>query len=469
MNISRPRVSRSIDYPILFLYLALVTIGWFSLYSATYDVEQPFAYLDINTTIGKQTAWVGIAIFVLIITLVLEWQLWNTFAYVLYAIAILALIAVLIFGTEIKGAKSWFVIGGASFQPSELAKFTTALVVSSALSGFNSNLRTRQSVLTIVGLIVLPMILILLQPDAGSAVVFLSFLILLYRNGFSPTFYIISFSLFAIFITSLIYSPLAVMTLLIICCIGMLAYEIWGRNLAIGVVVALIIGWFFVLEENYETIFAIGIAFVLSSLLINRFLARKKKTSAILIPILIGSLFFAFGSSMAFNNVLEPHQQDRINAWLRPDRCDPQGSLYNIIQSKLAIGSGGFNGKGFLEGTMTKLNYVPEQTTDFIFSIVGEEHGFLGTLVVISLFVALLFRIIKIGERGKTPFIRNYAYSLAGIIFLHFFINIGMTVGLMPVIGIPLPFMSKGGSSLLVFTLMIGVLMRMDLARLRLD
>ena len=469
MNISRTRVSRSIDYPILLMYLALVCIGWLSLYSATYEVDQPLAYLDITTTIGKQTAWVGIAIIVLIFTLVLEWQLWNTFAYVLYAIAIIVLIAVLIFGSEIKGAKSWFVIGGASFQPSELAKFTTALVVASTLSGFNTNLRTRQSIFTTIGLIALPMLLILLQPDAGSAVVFLGFFILLYRNGFSPTFYMVSFSLVTIFISSLIYGPVAVMTFLFVFCIGLLSYDIWNRNVAIGIVAALLASWFFVLKENYETIFAIIIAIVLCGLLTNRLLARKQKTSAILIPIIIGSLFFSFGSSMAFNHALEPHQQDRINAWLRPDRCDPQGSLYNIIQSKLAIGSGGFNGKGFLEGTMTKLNYVPEQTTDFIFSIIGEEHGFLGTLVVITLFVTLLFRIVKIGERGRTPFIRNYAYGLAGILFMHFFINIGMTVGLMPVIGIPLPFMSKGGSSLLVFTLMIGVLMKMDLARLRVD
>ena len=194
---------------------------------------------------------------------------------------------------------------------------------------------------------------------------------------------------------------------------------------------------------------------------------RKSSFLAVVTTPVALAIILSFASSYTFNNILQPHQQDRINVWLRPTKCDPYGSLYNIIQSKVAIGSGGIQGKGFLKGEMTKLNYVPEQSTDFIFSTVGEEQGFLGSFMVIFLFTVLLIRITMIAERSKNKFIRYYAYSVASIIFVHFFINIGMAMGLMPVIGIPLPFLSKGGSSLLGFSIMIGVLLKMDQARLR--
>lgn len=435
--------------------------------ASVYDEANPNAYLDLSTTIGKQSLWVIISLTVLALTLVTDWEFWNAFAYPIYIVTLALLVLVLIIGTEIKGAQSWFSFGGFSIQPSEFAKFGTALALASYLGYFNTDIRSRNALLISLTLFFIPMLLILLQPDAGSALVFLSFFIILYRQGLNALYYILGFALIAIFITSLIFGHLKVIILIVIIANGLLLNEVLSKRYSALGVVLFIIAWYLSYQQSWlvNYIFVLcGVFAILSLLLIKD---RKPKLPLSLFPASSLCILFALGSSLAFQHLLEPHQQDRINVWLRPDRCDPQGSLYNIIQSKLAIGSGGFQGKGYLEGTLTKLNYVPEQSTDFIFSIVGEEQGFLGTATVITLFVILLIRIVKIAERAKNDFIKNYAYGVAGIIFVHFFINIGMSVGLMPVIGIPLPFLSKGGSALLGFTLLIGVLLKMDLARLR--
>jgi rod shape determining protein RodA len=305
----------------------------------------------------------------------------------------------------------------------------------------------------------------LLQPDAGSALVFFSFFILLFREGLSPIYYIIGLSAIGIFVFSLMASPSVVTFGLL--GIGTIFLSLNFKNKALWSIIigtAVVSSLIFVPSDEYLYMLIAGSAGLGLVLLLQW--DRRKVTNYIVLGGVIGiATLFSFGSNFAFEKFLEPHQQDRINVWLRPQLCDPQGSLYNIIQSKLAIGSGGLQGKGFMNGDMTKLNYVPEQSSDFIFSIIGEEQGFLGVFSVIVLFLLLLYRIIIIGERAKNNFIRHYAYGIAGIVFVHYFINIGMTMGIMPVIGIPLPFLSQGGTALIAFSLMIGVLLKMDMSR----
>lgn len=464
---SRSVTGRSIDWITLTLYFSLLIIGWLMLYAAVYDENVPKAFLDINTTIGKQSLWVVISLLVFLVGISLDWKFWNTFAYPIYIFSLILLIAVLLFGTEIKGAQSWFKFGSISFQPSEFAKLGTTLALASYLSFYKSDIRFGKSLLISISLFLAPATLILLQPDAGSTIVFLSFFILLFRKGLSPIYFIIFGSLAAILILSLIFGPLIVIfTSMCVVLIILVANRMKSRKELIPIGILILIASILQISELEKLSFIIiGVSILTYSLLL--FLNRKIKILQFLLPILLTCMGFSYGSSFAFNNILEAHQQERINVWLQPKKCDPRGSLYNITQSKLAIGSGGFEGKGFLKGDMTKLNYVPEQTTDFIFSTVGEEQGFLGSIGIIFLFTLMLIRMTIIAERSRSEFIRNVTYGIAGIFFIHFFINIGMSVGLMPVIGIPLPFLSKGGSSLVIFTLMVAMVLRMDMARFR--
>ncbi len=455
---------KSIDWITFSLYLSLVFIGWLMIFAAEYK-GQEINVFDFSNPIGKQTLWIGMAFIVMLITLNIDWKFWRNFSFALYAISILTLIAVLFFGIEVKGARSWFSVLGFTLQPAEFAKFSTCLAVASYLSGPSSKLKRLNDILVVIGLFVAPMILIFWQPDAGSALVFLSFFILLYREGLSPLPYIIGITTAGVFILSLLLDPLTVMIILSLVALLLLVQNFGNRlywNLSIlmlGVasVVCIIQG----LDLQILIVNSILVAFFL-------FFQWLKGKPTLAITIGTGAIFFgamAFATDYVFYNVLEPHQQDRLNVWLHPDKCDPQGPLYNVLLSKMAVGSGGFTGKGYLDGTLTKLNYVPEQSTDFIFCTVGEEQGFVGSLTIVGLFVFLIIRIIDIAERQRLNLFRHYAYGVAGILFFHFAINIGMTMGLMPIIGIPLPFISYGGSALLGFTLMIGVLLKFDSQR----
>ena len=459
--------NKSLDWLSLSIYFSLVIIGWFMVFSTLYDEQNPYAFLDITTSIGAQTIWVTISILIFLATLTLDWKFWNVIAFPAYGISMLLLVLVLIFGREINGAKAWFSFGFFSFQPAEWAKFATALAVSSYLS-FNKSSLTNSNVFMIaLALFMAPALLVLLQPDLGSALVFFSFFILMYRRGMSPVIIIISLILIAIFIFSLLYNPAFVSLFLIYLGAAVFIFNTENIQRASIYVLTLLATLIFLLiqKENIWVFLPAVAAFV--TFLVLQFRKRNYKL-IILVSASIGIFsLFSFGTDYIFNNVLRPHQQDRINVWLRPEKCDPRGSLYNIIQSKMAIGSGGLMGKGFLNGEMTKFNYVPEQSTDFIFTSIGEEQGFIGSVGVILLFTMLLIRCIIIAERANLEFIRNYGYAVAGIIFTHFFFNIGMTTGLLPVVGIPLPFISKGGSSLTAFSIMIGVLIKMDMARFR--
>jgi rod shape determining protein RodA len=388
--------------------------------------------------------------------------LWQTFAYFIYAFTILLLVGVLLFGTEIKGATSWFSLGGFSIQPSELAKFGTALALSSFLGKYNTNLRDLRTQFTAFALFFLPIFLVLLQPDAGSALVFLSFTVVLYREGLSVNYYLTTFYILAIAIIGLVVPPIIISIVLLV---GVLFFLSGGLGNAIHWRVGVFlwaIGTYILVREAYYTFTLTANA--LAALVLAILYTMKNNFKSILLTsiILAIGIGLAFIANYGFNNLLRPHQQERINVWLQPSKCDPKGALYNVLQSKLAISSGGIEGKGFLKGEITRLNYVPEQATDFIFCTIGEEHGFIGSVATILIFMLLMFRIILLAERQRSNFSRIYAYCVVGILFVHFFVNIGMTMGIMPIIGIPLPLLSKGGSSLLGFTLLIGVLLKFD-------
>ena len=452
--------------PLLFgVYLALVGLGWIMV-SASLNTENLYSEMfNYKYVIGKQTIFLGVSIVAVMLLQFFDLKFWQTIAYPLYGFSLFLLLLVLLVGTEMKGARSWFHLFGFSFQPSELCKFTTALAMASYLSAYDSDLRRWKNIGIAFSLLLAPVALILLQPDAGSAIIFASFLLVMYRNGLSSNLYIVGFMMIALFVLGLIYNPSVVMLGLILLGILMLALNFNRKLIPLGVLGMLTIGAIFAVQNGF-TYEVMGFAIV--ALLGAMFFQYKELKTNLFKPLAVMLLFggaFTYFANYTVNNILKPHQQDRINVWLRPDLCDPRGSLYNVLQSKMTIGSGGLQGKGLMQGTMTKLNYVPEQSTDFIFCTIGEEQGFIGAFGILIIFLLFLYRIIVIAERQKIPFTRNYAYCVLGLIFLHVFINIGMTMGVVPIIGIPLPFISAGGTSLLIFSIMIGVLLKLDSER----
>ncbi|MBK8548759.1 MAG: rod shape-determining protein RodA [Saprospiraceae bacterium] len=456
------RTKSSLDWILISSYLSLVTIGWFMIYSTVYDPEVPLQFLDVRTPIGSQTLWIAISLIIFIVVLTLDWKFWNTFAVPIYVISLLFLVLVLIFGTVINGAKAWFDFGFFSFQPSEWAKLGTALALASYLSFNKKNYLDSNTLWTAIGVFMIPALLILLQPDAGSAMVFFSFFILMFRKGMSYWFYLTAIGLVTIFITSLVFSPLLVTLVAFMLGISVLMYDQLPVGKASGYILALLAVsvFLYVNNEHKLALIPFGGGFIVYSIFLTY--NRNFKIPFIMSSLLVVAIGLAFFSEFVIDNVLKPHQQERINVWLRPERCDPRGSLYNIIQSKLAIGSGGFAGKGYLKGEMTKLNYVPEQSTDSIFTCIAEEQGFVGSIGIVILFTIIILRCFAIAEKTRLEFIKGFCYSVGGIIFFHFIINLGMAMGLLPVVGIPLPFLSKGGSSLVMFTVLIGIVIKMN-------
>ncbi|MGK0364202.1 MAG: rod shape determining protein RodA [Saprospiraceae bacterium] len=462
----RERPAKSADVMTFSLYLCLLAIGWSMLFSVGYNggYKDGISSFLLNTQAGKQTIWVVISLIVFFFTQIIDRKFWQTFAYPIYGFSLISLVLVLIIGKEIKGATSWFAFGGFSIQPSEFAKFATCLATAAYLSGINVNLKYINTQAISFGLILAPAALILLQPDAGSALIFFSFLLLFYREGFPGNYYILGFSVAACFIFGIMYEGSLGNVIWGIFMLGALGVALNFKNKVYsiaGFLIFAMISWLTLGRVYFPVFLLINLLILVIAVL---YLVSKKTNvrSAVLSLMAIGvASFLIFISAFSFS-FLARHQRDRINVWLNPEKCDPLGSLYNLIKSKSAIASGGLQGQGFLNGNMTQLNWVPEQSTDFIFSAIGEEQGFIGSLSIILFFLLLLWRITVIAERQRSAFVRCYAYGVVGILFVHFIVNIGMTMGLMPVIGIPLPFISKGGSSLLGFSLMIGVLLKMD-------
>ncbi len=454
------------DWITLTLYLSLVIIGWLMIYATAHGVDTKPNVLDLTQEVGKQSIFIAISMVLIIFTQVLDDRFWISFAYPLYSLTILLLIAVLVFGTTIKGATSWFSIAGFTLQPSEFAKFGTILAMSGYLSYYKTNLSLHfKSRIVSIALILGPTLLVLLQPDAGSALVFLSFFIVLYRAGMPAFGYLIAFLFSLLFIFSLYLGSDKV---ILLTCWLLLAALLWGMkrhwSVKIGIL-TLTIALSLFLFEGHKTMTLYITVGTLLALIFGKIIKEKTLFYTLHVLILILSITLSKATVYGFERLLKPHQQDRINVWLNPEKCDPHGALYNVLQSKIAIGSGGLLGKGFLQGNMSKLNYVPEQNTDFIFTVIGEEQGFLGGFFVIIMYALIIFRLITRAEKSRLAFTRYYAYGLAGVLFTHVIINIGMTIGIFPVIGIPLPFLSYGGSSLLAFSLMIGVYLKLSYTR----
>jgi len=449
----------------IILLIALLLSGWLMIYASEFTYEEPYSPFSLSTSAGKQLLWVAFSVGLFLIVQLMDARFWRTFAYPLYFLGIALLLLVLVFGSTIKGATSWFTLGGFSFQPSEYMKFATALALAAYLSYFKTKLNQLNSRALAISIFLLPVGLILVQPDAGSALVFLSFFLVLFREGLNPLWYIIVAVIAALIIFSLVFDSSQVLLFLGISTILVLTYPLNNRLPWIfsGLLISVISVILFIEAYDYYAYLLLVLYLLVLSVILLR--DRRAQWTIIMWPALALMSIVSVGTDFAFHHFLEAHQQDRINVWLKPEECDPRGSLYNVLQSKMAIGSGGLAGKGYLKGTMTQFNYVPEQSTDFIFCTIGEEWGFLGSVGIIMLFFGLILRITIIAERSRASFDRHYAYGIAGILFIHVMINLGMTMGLVPIIGIPLPFISYGGSSLLIFSLMMAVLLKIDRER----
>jgi rod shape determining protein RodA len=411
----------------ILIYLALIAIGWISIYSAAVVDHRP-TILDFDQVYGKQILWIGLAFLLIVIILAIEVKFYERFAGLIYVFSILSLVGLFLLGKEINGATSWYAIGPVSIQPSEFAKFATALAVAKYLSQLDISVRQFKHFAIVSSIILLPAILIVPQPDPGSALIYSAFFFALHREGLSTWFLTLGLIALSLFIGSLIVGP------------------IWMMLLSIVVV------W------------------LLFSLSRKRYKKRRriKPKPLVYIGAAVACVIFAFSTQFVYDNVFSERHRNRIDIVLGQVE-DTQGAQYNIIQSEIAIGGGGLTGKGLLKGTQTQGRFVPAQDTDFIFSAIGEEWGFLGAGLVVILFMALVYRIVIMAERQRNQFARVYGYCVAGIFFLHFFVNVGMVLGLLPTVGIPLPFMSYGGSGLWGFTILLFIFVKLDAHRMSYD
>ncbi len=419
-------VLRRIDWLTIFIYLALLTIGWVNIYSSTFT-ESDISVFDFGTLHGKQLFFIGASLLSITVVLALEASFYERFSSVIYVFSMLLLIGLFVFGKTIAGATSWYDLGFFNLQPSELAKVATALALAKYLSDIQTDIKRRKDQMYAVLVVLIPALLIIPQPDPGSALVFFAMVFVIFREGL-PLYYLgIVLLAIVVFITTLMFGTM------------------W-----ITIALASLIGLFF--------------------------LFKKKKIKIPVLPLIslaVITVLFSLSVKFVFNNAFEQRHRDRFGLWLRLEK-DPaklekirKTIGYNTYQSEKAIESGGFFGKGFLEGTRTKGDFVPEQHTDYIFSAVGEEWGFVGTTTVVLLFTLLLLRLVYLAERQKNPFSRMYGYGAISILFIHYFINIGMVIGILPTIGIPLPFFSYGGSGLLFFTILLFIFLKLDSNRLK--
>lgn len=407
----------NIDRQTLVIYFLLVLIGWISIYAAVYDANNS-SILDLDCNYGKQLIWIITSFMLGCVILFLDAKFYSTFSYAFYVVTIVLLFAVLVVGRVISGNQGWIDIGSFKLQPAEFAKFATALALARYLSASGVRMQFLSTKLASLLILGLPMGLILLQGDVGSALTYVSFILVMYREGLP------------------------------------------GEILVFGVLSAVVFVLTLLLPQN-----PLLIGLVCAAVLLIYSYRKNRKRIMVIVLGLLFSVGVVFGVDYVFHNMLKEHHRDRINNLIGKE-VDLKGTGYNVNQSKIAIGSGGIFGKGFLQGTQTKYDFVPEQSTDFIFCTIGEEYGFLGSAIVIGLFVALLLRLITLAERQRSHFGRIYGYGVASVIFFHLAINVGMTIGLVPVIGIPLPFISYGGSSLWGFTILLFIMLKMDANRM---
>lgn len=409
--------SVSFDWLTILIYLLLVSFGWINIYSASLG-DNPSSIFDFSQVYGKQAVWILLSFFMIVVLLSIEARFYMRFSSVIYILSLISILGLFAFGKTINGATSWYVFGGISIQPAEFAKVATALALAKYIGDIQTNIKVFSNQIKAFLIIILPALIILPQPDAGSALVYSAFLFPLYREGLSGVYLFLGFAAIAVFVFTLLFGPLYV-------------------AIAIGVIA-----------------------------LISLFQKRRNRPGYLF---LLGTIVLAIGYSYSvdyiFENMFEQRHRDRFNIVLGQE-VDAKGIGYNTNQSEIAIGSGGWLGKGWTEGTQTKGQFVPEQHTDYIFSTVGEEWGFLGTSLVTLLFVLLMLRILFLAERQKSQFNRVYGYSVVGILFIHFLVNIAMVIGIFPTVGIPLPFFSYGGSGLWGFTILLFVFIKLDSERM---
>jgi rod shape determining protein RodA len=456
----------------------MVIAGWFNIYAAGYDFDQ-VSMFDLSGRAGMQMLWIGISVVVGFSLLLIESEWYEIFAYWIYIFLILLLIVTIFIAPDIKGSRSWLVIGPVHLQSAEFAKFATALAIARLISGYRFELMKVRNFAIVLGLIFLPFVLILLQKETGSALIFFAFFIMLYREGMPGAIIFMGFCAVLYFLIALkldeivwgitpLNEYIILVLLLLFIYIMLFSYK-KGRQTAkyiifpsLGLVVISIAVSFFVEFNLCFATLAILILTVLSVLA--NYIRFGASRYLYIVFFALFSIAYLYSVDYFFNDALEPYQQTRVKVTLGMID-DPSGAGYNVNQSKIAIGSGGLLGKGYLNGTQTKLKYVPEQDTDFIFCTIGEEEGFLGASIVLLLFLVLIIRLIFLAERQRTRFSRIYGYSVASIFTFHVAVNIGMVIGIMPVIGIPLPFFSYGGSSICAFTILLFIFLKLDASR----
>jgi len=456
-----------LDWVTVMLWLVMMIMGWLNIYAAVYN-ENHTSIFDLSQRYGKQLMFIIAALVLAVFVMVTDNKLWFFFAWFIYGFFMLLLILVLVLGKEVNGARAWFDFGAFGLQPSEFAKFATGLALASYLNSQRQMYNTRTMV-SATAIILSPALLIAVQPDMGSVITFFAFFVVLYREGMSIWVFITAILAVVLFLLTLILGNLPVaIALLVVAAIALIVTSGYIVTLKAAGVMAVAAGIAFLTGRyvlELELVLVIVLSVVLAGIVYAWYIYRQKmKSQAIIYAFLLGGLLYLFTVDYAFHNVLQPHQQTRINIMLGTE-TDPFGEGYNLNQSLISIGSGGFAGKGYLNGTQTKFKFVPEQSTDFIFCTVGEEWGFVGSTVVIGLFVWLLLRLLMMAERQRSTFVRAYGYGVFGLFLVHFFVNIGMTIGVMPVIGIPLPFFSYGGSSLWGFTILLFIFLRLDAGR----
>lgn len=475
---------KAVDIQSLFIYLLLITVGWLTIYSASYNFDS-VAIFDLSSTSGKQLIWIAVSVLVGISILIIDARFYYYLSYNLYIALLFLLLLTILIAPEIKGSRSWLVFGPLSIQPAEFAKFATALALSRFLADYGYNIKDTKRIVLLFTLLFIPVGMIFLQKETGTALVFLAFLLVFYREGMSGLLLFVGACLLSYFVVGLRFGE----------------QTLWEHtsmgNFSVLLLIALVMsGLFFRYHKKDNKTWLIlllaNILPVLAALLLNRYtkwgfdiavlqlvllslsvlyalfqsIRINSRIPALIALFTVLSTAFLFGIDYTFDRLLQPHQQTRILVLLGT-MDDPSGVGYNVNQAKISIGSGGFWGKGYLNGTQTKLKYVPEQDTDFIFCTIGEEFGFAGSAMLLIIYSYLLIRLIFMANRQRFVFARIYGYCVASLFFVHLLVNVGMVLGLMPVIGIPLPFLSYGGSSLLGFTILLFIFLRLDADNLR--
>ena len=477
----QPSVLRSLDWWTIIIYVALLCFGWISVCGASYTYGDNDIF-SLGARSGMQIVWIGTSIALGFVLLMLDSKFYDTFAYVIYMVLLLLLFATIFNPHEIKGSRSWLVLGPLRLQPAEFAKFATALAVAKFMSAYGFDIHRWRDFATACGIVLLPMLFIVAQKETGSALVYLSFFLMFYREGMPGSVLFTGVAMVVYFVVGIRYGetlidpsptpigPFVVLLLVQLFTAGMVRTYCKDKHkswliiaYSVGATVLSVLFAEFVLPFNIVYV-QLAVTLILIGYLLYQALYTRMRNYFLILLFTVGSVAFFYSASYVLNNVMEPHQRVRINVLLGLDE-DLKGAGYNVHQSEIAIGSGGLKGKGFLNGTQTKLKFVPEQDTDFIFCTVGEEEGFVGSAGVLLLFLALIIRLIKMAERQPFRFGRVYGYCVLSVFLFHVFINVGMVLGLTPVIGIPLPFFSYGGSSLWGFTILLFIFLRIDAAR----